>query len=47
MKLLIDAWKSLNNTGRIVLFVGVVIVLLTAMIFGLDLRWLPALLTGN
>lgn len=44
MQLLKDAWNSLDNTGRIVLIIGVAIVLLAAMALGLDVSWLPALL---
>ena len=47
MQLLKDTCNSLDNTGRIVLIVGVAIVLLTAMALGLDLSWLPALLLGD
>lgn len=42
MQLLRDAWASLDSTGRIALIVGVVVVLLAAMWFGLDLSWIPA-----
>lgn len=47
MQLLKDAWNSLDNTGRMVLIIGVAIVLLVAMALGLDLSWLPALLMGD
>ena len=42
MQLIKDAWASLDTTGRIALIIGVVTVLVAAMIFGLDLSWLPA-----
>jgi hypothetical protein len=41
MQLIRDAWAGLDNLGRTALIVGVVVVLVAAMYFGLDLSWVP------
>lgn len=47
MKLLRDAWNSLDNKGRMVLIGAVTALLIAAMASGLDLSWVPALLAGQ
>lgn len=37
MQLIKDAWAGLNNTGRIVLMSAISIVLIVAIVVGLDL----------
>lgn len=42
MQLLREMWASLDSAGRIALIAGIVVALIAAMWFGLDLSWVPA-----